>query len=31
VLLDLWEAEELRRIHEVKKTFPGTITDDSPA
>ncbi len=31
VLLGLKNARELRRIHEVKKTFRGTITDASPA
>jgi len=30
VLLGLREAWELRRIHEVKKTLRGTITDTSP-
>jgi TubC N-terminal docking domain len=30
VLVGLREAWELRRIHEVKKTFRGTITDASP-
>ncbi|HEV3077023.1 MAG TPA: hypothetical protein VHB47_21550 [Thermoanaerobaculia bacterium] len=29
VLLGLKEAWELRRIHDVKKTFRGTITDAS--
>jgi hypothetical protein len=31
VLLGLTDAWELRRIHEVKKSFRGTITDASPA
>jgi hypothetical protein len=31
VLLGLMGARELRRIHEVKRTFRGTITDASPA
>ncbi|HXO41693.1 MAG TPA: hypothetical protein VN999_09605 [Thermoanaerobaculia bacterium] len=30
VLLGLSNARDLRRIHEVKKTFRGTITDASP-
>jgi hypothetical protein len=30
VLLGLTDPRELRRIHEVKRTFRGTITDASP-
>jgi|SRR5580693_656745 hypothetical protein len=31
VLFGLTDPRELRRIHEVKRTFRGTITDASPA
>jgi hypothetical protein len=31
VLLELTASRELRRIHEVKRIFRGTITDASPA
>ena len=31
VLLGLLTLRELRRVHEVKRSFRGTITDASPA